>query len=293
MIFKKHNFAHKITYQICGVKITFSKRLTAKAKIVRKKRNIEYKLRKILQHNFKVKKYKYIIPFGMNCDFSIKFLEYFGFNDSTFWNWVWATDVNQQIRLFKNPKLLFSNGKTFIPNGGGMWCCHETNLNFHSKHFYNEMLNENGTLNSKKLEEDYKEIISRMNYLYQKTIKYMQAPEKKLYEYTLMCNDYKNIDQYIERIKLLYEYIQDQSNNFDFLIIVAKQNYKKVQAAFPSNLQNVYVRAVKSTLVDHRQGLVDDNIGWLHIFKEFQPQKIQKSKIKTIKYHQLEINKLN
>ncbi len=293
MFFTKTIYAHKITYKICGIKFTFSKKLSSKAKQAGKKKKLEYKLKKFFHHTQNVKKYKYIIPFGSNCDFSIKFLEYYRFSDSTFWNWVWAMDVDQQIRVFKSPEILFSNGRQYIKNGGGMWLCPDTKLCFHGKHFYNEMLNDDGTFNNQKLEEEFEELISRTKYLYKKTKRYMSSPDKKLFEYTLLCSDYKNLEKYIDKIKKLYEFLKSESTNFDFLIITAHQNYSKVKKAFEKSYPEVYIRAVKSVWENKGQGLLRDETGWLNIFKEFQPEKIQKSKFKTIKYHQLEVNKLN
>lgn len=228
----------------------------------------------------------------MSCAFSTRFFYYFKFDDSTFWNWVWAVDPDVQIKVFEHPELLFSGNKKFIPHGGGMLACDVTGMSFHSKRFYNDFLKSDGSLDKQMLEEDFEELMSRTKYLYEKTKKYMASKDKKLFAYNMLNLDC-DVQTHIEKIKRLYDYIETKTENFDFLLITARQNFDKVQCEMSKTHPKIFVRKVKSYYSDGHQDLSRDRIGWIKIFKEFQPEIIQKSKIKTVKFNQIELNKLN
>lgn len=292
MLFEKENKPHHMVYKIGNIKITFSKKFTSKTKFLKKLYNLKYRLYKTFLPERNLKKYKLIIPFGMSCAFSTRFFYYFKFDDSTFWNWVWAVDPDVQIKVFEHPELLFSGNKKFIPHGGGMWACDVTGMSFHSKRFYNDFLKSDGSLDKQMLEEDFEELMSRTKYLYEKTKKYMASKDKKLFAYNMLNLDC-DVQTHIEKIKRLYDYIETKTENFDFLLITARQNFDKVQCEMSKTHPKIFVRKVKSYYSDGHQDLSRDRIGWIKIFKEFQPEIIQKSKIKTVKFNQIELNKLN
>lgn len=292
MLIEKKDSAHKITYKFGCFKFTILKKLTLIYKLKKLVDKISYHMAKVFYPNTSVKKYKYFIPFGMNCDFSTRFLHYFKFNDSTFWNWVYAPDVDIQIEVWEHPEILFSAGQKFTSYGGGMWECLKTNLKFHSKNTYGYFVKADGILDKKLLEEDFEELSSRTKYLYEKTKRYLELKDKKLFTYNMMCSDYKNIDLYINKVKNLYDFIAQRTENFDFLLVVARQNYELTKKEIEKTHPQIYVRQVKS-YYRGRQDLSIDRIGWIKIFKEFQPVKIIKSKYKKTKFNQLEVNKLN
>ncbi len=292
MIFEKKNLAHKVVYRICGMQFVFLKRYALLFRYAKILKNLKYHLMKAFYPNFDVKKYKYFIPFGMCCDFSTRFLHYFKFSDSTFWNWVWADVPEIQMEFWEHPEILFSEGQFFSDYANGMWVCKKTGMRFHSKNSYNFFLKNDGSLDEKLLEEDFEELSSRTKYLYEKTKRYLELKDKKLFTYTLRCSDYKNMTFHVNRIKSLYDFIAQRTENFDFLLVVAKQNYEFVKTEIEKTHPQIFVRQVRS----YYRGIQDlslDRLGWVKIFKEFQPVKIIKSKYKKTKYNQLEVNKLN
>lgn len=241
-----------------------------------KKRN----LLKLLSFFVPCKKYRYIIPFGQNCDFSKSFLDYFKYNDSTLFNWC-ATgySIVQQFNVLENPQILFSE-EYYYKN---LWTCKKTQLSFHGRSEKSELQNEDGTYNEQLLEADLQELKSRITYLAHKTTKYLKTRDKKLIVYSVLC--YKKDDEAKQASNAieLYENLKNRNiKNFDLLVICARQNYSNINKIIKSKYPQIFVRYVKSNYdIPHR--LYKDIIGWAKIFLEFRPEKIDKSKYKVLK----------
>ena len=247
-----------------------------------KKRIKKHKFFKTFSFVVKSKKYKYIIPFGQNCDFSDAFLDYFNFSDSTFYNWVYTkhSDIPIQFEVLKNPQVLFSGGYHY----NRMWHCHKTKLLFHGRANDEELKDEFGVYDSKLLDEDFSELRSRVTYLANKTKKYLYSTEKKLITYTILCDKKEEENKQAKKALELYEYLKKENiQNFDFLVICARQNFETINDIIKNENQAVFVRKVKSNYDNKQQRLYKDIIGWAKIFSKFRPQKINKSKYKVLK----------
>ncbi len=283
-IIKIENTDIRINIRICNfIKFSFLNNTNTReikykklSKKLYKKRN----LLKFLSFFIPYKKYRYIIPFGQNCDFSKCFLDYFKYNDSTLYNWCATGNSNiaQQFDVLENPQILFS-GEYYYNN---LWKCSKTQLSFHGRSENSELKNEDGTYNEKLLEEDLKELKSRATYLANKTTKYLKTQDKKLIVYTILCSKDKMAEQASKAVEL-YESLKNRNiQNFDLLVICARQHYQNISKIINSKYPQIFVRYVKSNYKKH-QRLYKDIIGWTKIFMEFRPEKIDKSKYKTLK----------
>lgn len=271
-------------YNIAGIKIKLNQRRNIKGYILKQKRELNYKIKRFIDKFSKCKKYDLIITLGMNCNFSEAFLKYFRFYDSTFWNWVAAYNCAKvQIEVTKDLNVLFKDGFSYKNH---MWYSNSTGLGFHGRSVHSQLLQPDGKLDAKKLDEDLEELISRTKYLYQKNKKYMSSDKKKLFVYTVVAQNRDEVESCAENAQIWYEYLKNNTNNFDFLVICARQYYKTIKTILTEQYPEIYVRKVKSNY-EHGQVLHLDIMGWCNIFKEFRPSKIQKSKNKTLKYDKL------
>lgn len=274
---------HKI-YSFLGIKIKFKKGRKIKGYVLHRKREIHYKIKRFLALFCPCKKYDFVIPIGMNCNFSEAFLKYFRFSDSTFWNWVYAYNCAEtQIQVMDNPSIIFSQGAYYKDL---MWNCQKTNLRFHGRTKHNDLLKKDGSLNEDKLQEDLKELNSRIEYLHSKTQNYINSDKKKLFVYTLVAKNKSELPNCIESAKTWHKYLSEKSKNFDFLIVCARQYYNTIKNSIQTEQNNIYIRKVKSNY-EKEQVLHLDIIGWADIFKEFRPKKIIKTKNKKLKYDEL------
>ena len=271
-------------YRIAGIKIKINKHRSPKSYILKHKRELLYKIKRFLNKFSKCKKYDFIITLGMNCNFSEAFLKYFRFSDSTFWNWVSAYKcAREQILVMKDIESLLRGGFEYR---GKMWSSKTTGLAFHGRTPHAKLIQADGTPDKKQLDADLDELISRITYLHKKTRNYIASDKRKLFVYTMVSRTKEDVQGCVENAGVWYEYLQNHSKNFDFLVICARQYFDTVNAGLKEKYPDIYVRKLKSNY-ENGQVLHLDIIGWSEIFKEFRPVKIEKSKNKTLKYDKL------
>ncbi len=275
---------HLIITFLNFIKIKFRTQKNCRYKYIKlcKRRKRKLNILKVFSLFVNSKKYRYIIPFGQNCDFSNAFLNYFNFSDSTFYNWVYTkhSDVSTQFEVLKNPQILFSSGYSY----NRMWYCHKTKLLFHGRANEEELKDKSGIYDSKLLEEDFNELISRVIYLAHKTEKYLCSLDKKLITYTILCDKKEEESHQAEKALQLYEYLKKENiQNFDFLVICARQNFDTINNIIKNKNSEIFVEKIKSNYDNKQQRLYKDIIGWAKIFTKFRPQKIEKSKHKVLK----------
>lgn len=228
--------------------------------------------------NFKKKKYDFIVPFGQNCETGMCLYYYFRSADSTLFNYVGFGDNSFILPFLNDYSLIFSEGKNFK---NGCWQCEYLKMLFHSRSRQDDLLDKKGNIDPCKLEEDFQELLSRTQYLHEKTHNILSSDKKKLILLT-----YKGNDEEFIHIKNIYEYINDKNPNFDFLIIVRKNSDLPCLDDFNKQNENVYVRKINHFIDFGDKNSYFDRIGWTKIFNEFQYKKVTK-KSKKLKYDQI------
>ena len=75
--------------------------------------------------------------------------------------------------------------------------------------------------NRTNIEEDFKELKDRVKYLTEKTTKIINSENKKLFVITLHISE---VDKDIKNLNLIINYLSEICKNFDFLIIIERNN---------------------------------------------------------------------
>ena len=228
------------------------------------------------------KYYDVIIPLGRNCEFGINAFKYYGSFDSSIFLWASARNVSEVIEFIKNPDELFSEGCTFT---GAGWKCNKLHFAFHSKHKseYFKIKNSDET-DTRKVEEDKKEIESRISYLKRKFKNTIHSTDKKLFVITINIAD---IPDYKEILYELYSAINENSSNFDFLVIIEQDQYNQDIIDFENKHENIYIRTLKKFAYVDTANKPLDVLGWTKIFNEFKlKNRPSKRRRKKLKYEQ-------
>lgn len=234
-------------------------------------------LRKFPHKKQHEKYYNYIIPLGKNCEFSVNFHKHYNFVDSTLFNWSYIEDNNCLLMALKHPELIFEE-KNEYNYQNNMWYCSKYKLYFHGRSLPSEMQTNKQT----NIEEDFKELKDRIKYLAEKTARIINSDDKKLFVITLHINDF-NKD--INDLNLIINYLSEISKNFDFLIIIEKNNLSLLSDSIQQN-KNIFIRTVNNFAPYYSIHKGFDPISWLKIFQEFKPLHIKK-KTKIYKFELL------
>lgn len=216
------------------------------------------------------KKYDYIVPVGQNCKYSVHFHRIYKFVDSTLLNWADVTEKDFLCDALANPQLIFSQGCEYW-NTRNMWICNKYKISFHARSSLEDLMNEKKEIDENLKQKDYSELVSRIKYLTEKTIKIINSDKKKLFVYTF--EHFNPETDFLFTVKL-YSFFRERSKNFDFLVILYSDSIPEEFVEFEKNNQNVYVKNIKIAEID---------LAWLKIMREFSPN-FKKKQTKKLKF---------
>lgn len=221
-----------------------------------------------------IKKYGHIISLGYNCEFSYQFFKYHGFVESSLFAWVNTINIDNLIYAINNLDKLLTGE---IVNTRPMWRCLNTDIRFHGK-APGEIWMNNNIVDEKIIEEDKRELISRVTHLKEKFINTAKDGKKNLYIYKYLVVDKNKKIQ--NNIELLYSSLKKiVKNDFDLLFIFEKC---KIDNDLQNmiNKDNVFLRFVEYFSPEEDvTGKIYDKYGWRKIFNEFKPNfKLKKTK---------------
>ncbi len=258
---KKEN--NSIVFRFFNIKLTiknknyFSKIFTPIA--------IKFKL-----FNVKKKNYKYIVPMGVNCTYSLKFRKHYDFVESYMFNYADIRNQDKYIEALYDIDNIFPNNFEFY-EPRTMWLNTKYDILFHGRSAEKDLMDENGNHIEDKVKKDFEELVERMKYLLQKTKDTFNTKEKKLFVY---C--YQNIkdEETANFSQKLYKYLSEKSENFDFLIIICSYKTFPDINKMQEDYENVYVRQVFPQTEDY---------DWAKTMEEFAPEILKGNDGKKLK----------
>lgn len=222
----------------------------------------------------KENKYDHIISLGYNCEVTYRFLKYFKFEESSLFNWCHSRNIDNLIRALNDFNLI---GYDFT-NPNPLWECKETHIRFHGKAPMSIYIDKTAT--KEELENDKKELISRIAYLKKKFIDILTNDSKKLYIYKIKTTDInKDTNTQISKLKSALSLLGGK--NFEVLIVSEKEaNFTTKQGNYIHRTVEYYAPDNDVTSKKYFKN------GWNKIFDEFYQTKI-KAKKKKYKFGEI------
>ncbi len=218
------------------------------------------------------KKYKYIIPIGENCLFSINFNRFHKFVDSTLLNWADVFDYEKIPEILKKPELIYSEGFSYIKERN-MYLCKKYNISFHARSYPSELLNPDGEIDELKKEKEFEELKSRTKYLTQKTQNYINSKDKKLFVF--LSDKIKNHSD-IQTLDTVFGSLASISENFDILFICISDTENENINLLQLKYKNLFVRQIKPE---------KEKLDWVKILCEFSPEtKLKQNRKRKYEY---------
>ena len=161
----------------------------------------------------KENKFDYIFSLGYNCEAAFRLYEYFKFEESSIFNWTFASSVNDLIFALNNFDKIGQDG---YENPDPLWECKYTHIRFHGKADMSLYVNSEAT--DEIIENDKKDLIGRISHLKSKFLKLAKDNCKKLYVYKLRTDEINE-----EKINNIYSALLNLgAKNFKLLIITEK-----------------------------------------------------------------------
>ena len=218
--------------------------------------------------------FNHVVSLGYNCEVAYRFLKYFGFEESSVFNWTYSYSIDDLINTLKHIDNIGKDGFN-LPNP--LWECKNTHIRFHGKENMGVYIQKKDTPNIRK--KDLLELMSRLQYLKEKFIRIAQNNDTKLYIYKLHTSDI--CDGIEDKLSKLYNVLVKniKAKNFTLLVVYEKQD-KNIKEN-----KNYILRTVKYFAPDNDVTGDDylDN-GWDKIFHEFYQNKKIKNKKKAYKF---------
>lgn len=219
----------------------------------------------------KGKRYDHIASIGFNCEPAYKIVQYFGFEESSLFNWTLTYSAQSLINAINNIDKLGTQGF----NGPlPFWNCKFSGLYFHTKREPEDLAK-----NPELAALDEKELGEKVQYLAQKFLRILRSDDSKLLIRKMQADDVnENVNEKIEAIRQAL--IAQGGKNFDILLVAEEKDKH-----FFQNPQNYLFRTVKFFTPDH--DVTDPKSkhnGWDEIFDEFYVEKPANIKKKSYKY---------
>ena len=174
----------------------------------------------------KENKFDHIISLGYNCEVMFRFVKYFGFEESSIFNWVGILGAEHLISVLKNFNEIGKNG--FLdPNP--LYEDKISKVRFHGK------FSTTSGVKKEDIEQDKINLREKIEYLKEKFLRILRDDSRKLYIFKLMPKDVK-----IEILDEIYQtFLNMGAKNFK-LLFIKEEKYK----LYPEN-KNYIIRDVK------------------------------------------------
>lgn len=225
-------------------------------------------------HTHTHRKYDKLISLGLNCEISLILLKHFGDMDSSLFQWA-GIHASRYINTLNNLQLIFSQDIIEDPNAN-MWFCPVSKMKFHGKRTPQELLNENGERDEKKIAAERQDTIGRIHHLCEKFTLVANSAETKLYILGLHPTFYdKPKDECVKFLQEFYTTLQHLANNASFLVII-EENMKKQEIMELDNDSTFFIRCIHHFAPSECATSIE-NINYeryAEIFKEFSPKQI-------------------
>lgn len=226
------------------------------------------------------KRYSHIVSLGYNCEIAYQLYRFHGFVDSHLFNWCAVLGSESLLSALNS---LDSVGVNFAPYPKAkMWKDTQHSIFFHGRGKHDIWDSEDSSL----LEEDRKELVSRLGYLKEKFKRLGLSQEPVLFVYkpaeTELADECKALKSFVEIRNALTCL---GMKNFDLMIIVTDAYYSAIMSRFEtleSNDNIVIEHVAYHAPTSHVTGGPCDARNWQRIFSLYALS--QKIKPKSKKY---------
>ncbi len=220
------------------------------------------KIKRIFVDLFRKKenKFDHIMSLGYNCEPMFRFVRYFGFEESSIFNWVGILNAKHLIFAINNFDNIGENG--FL-DPTPLYECKNSHVRFHGNIFNVE---ENSS--REVIEEDKKSLYEKLKYLKEKFKNIAFDNSKKLYMMKLKSEDVSF--EVMDEVQKAFEIFG--AKNFKILFIIEKKDEIKTNKKLPYIIRTVKYFADDNEVVSKKYL----KNGFDKIFDEFWMPNIKK-----------------
>ncbi len=231
-----------------------------------------------------IRRYDRLISLGLNCETSFILYKIYGGAESSLFQWATVPAANF-IEVLGNLSLIYS-GKIIDDPKTNMWKCAVTHINFHGVHTPQELLDEHGKRDSKKVRAELLNTKERIEYQCEKFLVIAKSAETKLYViglYPGLCH--RTNEGRVKFLQELFAALRRMAKNASLLVFVEKSMQTDEIMAL-DNDTDFFIR-----ILDHfapydkaTSALHVDLAGSAKILQEFAPKKQQINKSNLYKF---------
>lgn len=225
--------------------------------------------------------YDHIVSLGFNCEVAFQFLKYHDAIDSHLFNWCYIYSIDALTNAISS---LDSVGLDFKPLAP-MWQDANHMINFHGRGKSHIWKND---ANPSLLQEDKKELISRVAHLKDKFQQLIHSSDQVLFVYKPHLAELNDTSAIAKDIIRLRNTIADSGmTSFDLLIIVTHESASHIRSALShfSDIPNIIVESIAShaPIESVTEGPFDKK-GWQRIWALYNLSRKLKSTKKKFKF---------
>ena len=179
-------------------------------------------------NTIEINQYDEIISLGFNCSLAYNINRVNGFVESHLFNWAYIQNKSDFLNVLKNPDIIFS-GEYDYKKEWNMFECLNSHIVFHGQSKVKKIQNKNEKIYEENIKNEYNELISRTKHLIEKFKATLNSNEKKLFILVVNPFDQSSITDNIEFLNNTYKILEQQTTNFDLLVICLKDMYSLIE----------------------------------------------------------------
>jgi len=208
------------------------------------------------------RRYRWILPVGINCEPAFRFYRKWGFVESSLLGWAATSDLERTLHTLKGLDALLA-GEVRYEDASRMWKCLNTGVSVHGKAAFE------GEPSEAEKAADLQDLRRRMAHLKEKFLSSIR--ERPLFIHRLANADALR-DDLAACLDAFEETLRDLGARDYTLLLICERRFLRRMPAGPNRI----FRSVRhfnplQRIADKRVG---DPVGWRAIFTEFAPSEI-------------------
>lgn len=235
-----------------------------------------------------------VIPMGANCETAFALKRFYGQLNSSFFNWVLVKDMNLYFDFlndFRQKENKIFSGSYHVGLKDRMFCCNRYKFSFHSnidKKKYPFLKGETPLKHNQDLA--YKELQSRINYLFEKLYKTLKSDKKILFIYkpfydsNIEVKNQEFINTLPEYITRLHNFLLENTSNKNFkLLVILEISDVSIIEKHLQPLSNLEIKYINQFAPTYKANNIF-TYGWYNILKDYVISKKQVKFVSNIIY---------
>lgn len=216
----------------------------------------------VLLARLRRRRYRWIIPLGINCESAFRFYLKWGFVESSLFGWAALSNLDGVLRALRGMDALLT-GEVRYDGVSRMWKCLNTGVSFHGKSKFG------ATPSEGELAADLKDLRERVAYLKKKFLSAL--PERPLFIHRLANADAERDDLGAHLDAFEAELRRLGARDYTLLVICERRFLRRM----PPGPNRIFRSVSKFNPFNRNaDARVGDPVGWRAIYTEFAPEKI-------------------